>query len=165
MLFKLTALIALAVVATAAGPCPAGWVQYPNKGQFESRPSCVLLTFATVNASFTTFDDVCSSLRATAHAASFASAAPYRRNDKSLIRVLVDALGDSTEFAVVGCSQNADIPSENGLTGYGWSWSDGTDASNLNCPKPKSGSCKGTRAWGATLYEDDGDNVWLSEPT
>lgn len=101
-------------------PCSSGWSLYVDDGS-EGRDSCV----KTENVTSQQWSDAAAACPTTSHMLSVTSA-----QGMLVTTGLMPFVGNAlTAPAYVGCSQDSGATQVNA----GWSWADGTNASNLNC--------------------------------
>ena len=130
---SLAAVAALAVLATASGSlCPAGWTLYQDVNGAEGKDACLSPYTnggASVGVTWDTANSACATMNPTSpyHLLTFAyTGAVNVSSGTDLLSVALRAVGSPTIW--VGAVHSA----SSGPTS-GWSWTDGTPATNLNC--------------------------------
>lgn len=111
--------------------CPYGWAYYADDGS-EGTDSCVHVSTYVVS-NWTMASQSCP---AGSHLLTVKASRP------SALLTFVNSLYGSQASAFIGCSQS----SLSTQSAAGWSWIDGTSASNLNCGAGS--GCSGCGAWG-----------------
>jgi hypothetical protein len=137
-------------VTPAAPRCPDGWAPFPNTGGISS--SCVAAA-PFINDGSSTPDDACAALHVGAHAASvsadaFGSLGDDASATSSFLSALTSVVSLKDSAAILGCVQSR-YTSDEGETVVEWSWSDGTDAGNLDAESEDS-------LWGLAWSADTG---------
>ncbi len=100
--------------------CPSGWAFYSDADASEGMQSCVWLSSATVT-SWTSANTSCPS---GGHLLTVTSSVAT----SGLLAFAATLISNSTS-SFIGCSQSASATQR----GSGWTWVDGTNASNLDC--------------------------------